>query len=71
VSDDVRPPAGDSGASQPGTERMLAMMGEFANAVAALSGVRQQFIDAGWQPDNAEKMVITMMQNSATRGRRS
>lgn len=60
-----------SEASQSGTERMLASMGDFANAVAALTGIRQQFIDAGWQPDNAEKMVIAMMQNSAAKGRRS
>lgn len=63
--------AGDSGASQSGTERLLAMMGDMANAVAAFTGMRQQLIDAGWQPDNAEKMVIAVVTASAAKGRRT
>lgn len=42
-------------------EEALAGMEQTRQAVAALTGVRQQFIDAGWAPENAERMVIELL----------
>lgn len=48
----------------PQQDQLLAMMEQMAPLVAAMSGVRAQFIDQGWQPGNAEQMVIAMFRNS-------
>lgn len=47
---------------------MLKMLEETANSVAACTGIKQQFIDAGWDEHNAEQMVIAMLANAARGG---
>ena len=41
--------------------QMLEAMEQARDAVAALNGLRQQFIDAGWDEHNAEHMVIAIV----------
>jgi hypothetical protein len=36
-------------------------MEEFAKFVAVCTGMRQQFIDAGWSSENAEALVVHAM----------
>ena len=44
---------------------LLDVVGQSANAVAAFTGIKQQFVDAGWNESNAERMVYAMlMQNT-------
>jgi hypothetical protein len=40
---------------------LMAIMEQVANSVAALSGIKAQFVDAGWDPANAEKMTIQLL----------
>jgi hypothetical protein len=42
-------------------EGYLQMMEELSRIVALYSGMRQQFIDAGWHPAHAEIATIEMM----------
>ncbi len=35
------------------------------DAVAAYTGIRQQFIDSGWSAEASEQMVIEMMRAAA------
>jgi hypothetical protein len=37
---------------------LFAAQEEFANWVAIMTGMKAQLVDAGWQPDHAELMVI-------------
>jgi hypothetical protein len=39
----------------------MAMMEQVAQSVAALTGIKQQLIDAGWNEHNAEKLTIQML----------
>lgn len=40
-------------------------LGETANLVAMLPGIKQQYIDAGWSEHAAERMVHAMMMQQA------
>jgi hypothetical protein len=42
----------------------MAMMEQVAQSVAALTGIKQQLIDAGWNEHNAEKLTIQMLANA-------
>jgi hypothetical protein len=43
---------------------LMKTMEDFATVVAVWSGVRQQFIDAGWHPEHAELMIIEIMRGT-------
>jgi hypothetical protein len=43
----------------------LAILEKTKDAVATMTGFRQQFIDAGWEPANAERAVIVLLEASA------
>lgn len=45
-------------------EDLMKLIEEFATMVAMWSGVKQQFIDAGWKPDHAEQMIIEIMRSA-------
>ena len=44
---------------------LLDAVGQAANAVAALTGIKQQFVAAGWHEHNAERMVYALMMQGA------
>lgn len=46
-------------------ERLSASLGETANLVAMLTGIKQQYMDAGWSEHAAESMVHAMMMQQA------
>ena len=46
-------------------EELMKTLDESARAVAALTGVRQQFIDAGWTPEHAEEAVLIMLRGAS------
>ena len=48
-------------------EKLLGVMEDMKTMVAAYTGLRQQFIDAGWHPHNAESMVIALLENGANK----
>lgn len=39
---------------------LLALMEQTADTVAAFTGIKQQFVDAGWSERNAEMFVIEL-----------
>lgn len=45
-------------------ELALKLMEEAANAVAAFTGLKNQFINSGWSKENAETMVIEILRKS-------
>ena len=52
------------------TERllMLDMQAQAADMVAAITGIKAQFVTAGWDPGNAERMVIEVLRASSNAG---
>lgn len=46
--------------------KMLAGMEAVRDSVAAFTGMKQQFIDAGWTPAGAEGMVIAILRQNAS-----
>lgn len=48
-------------------EAMLQLMEQSQNAVAVFTGIRQQFIDAGWTSVGAERMVHEMLRQQSGR----
>jgi hypothetical protein len=45
---------------------LLESMGESQKAVAALTGMKQQFINAGWSEPVAEQMVVEIFRKSSS-----
>lgn len=45
-------------------DELMQAMETARDAVAALTGMRQQFIEAGWSPENAELMVVEILRAS-------
>ena len=45
-------------------EDALRMMGEIKTVVAAVTGIKQQFVDAGWTAEGAEQMTLHLMKQS-------
>jgi len=43
---------------------VLLAMEQAATAVAAMTGIKRQFIDAGWNEHNAEKATIELLATS-------
>lgn len=43
---------------------LLALMESTKDAVASFTGIKQQFIDAGWSPEAAEQMVIELFRKT-------
>lgn len=46
----------------------LDAMGQMADAVALFTGIRQQFLDAGWTPEHAEQLVIEIYRHTPPEG---
>ncbi len=44
---------------------LLDAVGQSGNYVAAMTGIKQLFIDAGWHERAAEQMVYAMMMQNA------
>ncbi|MDI6024482.1 hypothetical protein QBL02_13120 [Leucobacter sp. UT-8R-CII-1-4] len=44
---------------------LLDAVGQAASAVAALTGIKKQFVDSGWNEHNAERMVYALMMQGA------
>lgn len=42
----------------------MRIMDDAATAVAAMSGIKAQFVAAGWSEQGAEQMTIEMMRNA-------
>lgn len=40
---------------------LFAMQDEFANWVAAVTGMKAQLVDAGWLPEHAEQLVRDLL----------
>lgn len=47
--------------AQPTTTQLMQILEESATAIAAFTGMKKQFIEAGWAEHNAEQAVIAMM----------
>lgn len=48
----------------PSSSDYLKAMDDAATAVATMTGVKAQFVDAGWSVEGAEQMVIELMRNA-------
>jgi hypothetical protein len=42
----------------------MQVMDDFATTVEVFTGIRAQFIDAGWHPNHAELMVIEILRSA-------
>ncbi|WP_269939028.1 hypothetical protein [Arthrobacter sp. HY1533] len=42
-------------------EQAMKAMEEATQGIAMINGLRQQLIDAGWDPGNAEMAVVSML----------
>lgn len=47
------------------TETFMKVQDDVANVVAAFTGVKAQFITAGWSPEAAEAMTLEMFRQGA------
>ena len=50
----------DGGTTTP-PDHLFAAIESFSAAVATFTGIKQKFVDSGWNPDNAERMLIALM----------
>lgn len=50
-------------------EILMAVLDESAKAVATMTGIKAQFVNAGWDERNAEKAVLAMFENSTVQAR--
>lgn len=48
-------------------EMLMKIQDEVANAVAALTGIKAQFIAAGWTPEGAEQMTHELYKQGASK----
>lgn len=46
---------------------LFIVMEQAKTAVSALTGIKQQFIDAGWSDSNAEQAVVAMLMANSSR----
>jgi hypothetical protein len=60
---DQQPPADD--AAQAAREQLLAAMESAADLVATITGLRQQFLDSGWDLVSASSLVVAAQQQYA------
>lgn len=47
------------------TEQLMQVQDQVANAVAGFSGIKAQFIAAGWSPEAAEAMTLEMFKQGS------
>ena len=67
--DDLTPPLPEPKQEPSAEQLMLDALDDTARAVSGFTGMKQQFVDAGWTPFSAEQMVIA--QYKAATGQRS
>jgi nuclear transport factor 2 (NTF2) superfamily protein len=49
----------------------LAFMEQMQQFVASMTGVKQQFIDSGWNERNAERAAIAMLEAASAQNKRA
>jgi len=47
---------------------LLQLMEDFANFVAAVTGMKKQLVDAGFSPEVAEQIVLESLRTNPTNG---